>query len=257
METVSAIIYNYKENALKVNLKGNPYKMISHPFILLFYLITGKFNEILSFFHKKISEKNFELNDSAQTAPENGFIDDQSKKKEIRYGKKSFSHSGCGLAAVYNAMMLLGLPMPLAEIIRYFEKHGASFFASFGTAPQSAVRFFRKQGVNTESTMNKRKFKELAERSDILLFTIMNDRRRIRSMVHTMCVECLHGRDPLKPAISYIVHNSHGKAEAYECYEDMMYSLGDGEGRAEGVYMLAINRTGAGEDPLPDGKNLM
>ena len=226
--------------------------MISHPFILLFYLITGKFNEIISFFHKKISEKNYELNHSAQAMQENDFIDDQSKKEEIRYGKKSFSHSGCALAAVYNAMMLLGLPMPLSEIVRYFEKHGASLFASFGTAPQSAVRFFKKQGIDTERTMNKRKFRELAERSDILIFTIMNNRRRIRSMVHTMCVECLHEgepRDSLSSHVStpsapvrFIVHNSHGRAERYDSYENMMASLGDGNGLAEGVYMLALNR---------------
>ncbi len=226
--------------------------MISHPFILLFYQITGKFNEFFSFFHKKISENNYELNEMADIVTENTFIDDQSKKEGIRYGRKSFSHSGCALAAVYNAMILLGLPTPLPEIVRYFEKHGASFFAAFGTAPQSALRFFRKQGIHTERTMNKKKFKELAERSDILIFTIMNNRKNIRSMVHTMCVECIHEKEtgdgpqshasPLSYPVRFLVHNSHGRAEKYDSYENMMASLGDGNNLAEGVYMLAIKQ---------------
>lgn len=208
--------------------------MISHPFILLFYLISGKFNRLLSFFRKKKSEKNYIHNEGTRLVSENGFIDDQSKESAIKYGSKNFSHSGCALAATYNAMKLLGSPMALSEIVRYFEKHGASFNARFGTAPQSAVRFFRRQGFNTEKTSNRKRFKDLAERSEIFLFTIMNDRSRIRSMLHTMCVEHSHH--------GYIVHNSHGRAEKYRDYEEMMHCLGEGEGRAEGVYMVAVSR---------------
>lgn len=224
-------------------MKGKRSSMASHPFILLFYLISGKFNRLISFFHKKKSEKNYSHNKSTRLVSENGFIDDQSKESAIKYGSGTFSHSGCALAAIYNAMKLLGSPMALSDIVRYFEKHGASFYASFGTAPQSAIRFFRKQGIHTRWTASRKRFKDLAESSDIFLFTIMNNRHRIRSMLHTMCVECIHENGPQTPSpwsTSFIVHNSHGKAERYESFEEMMQNLGDGEGRATGVYMVAV-----------------
>ena len=221
-------------------MKGKRSAVASHPFILLFYMISGKFNRLISFFHKKNSEKNYSHNESTRLVSENGFIDDQSKETEIKYGSKTFSHSGCALAAIYNAMKLLGSPMALSDIVRYFEKHGASFYASFGTAPQAAIRFFRKQGIPVKWTASRKRFKDLAESSDIFLFTIMNNRRRIRSMLHTMCVECLHENGPQTPSPRFIVHNSHGKAESYQSFEEMMQHLGDGESRAEGVYMVAV-----------------
>ena len=232
--------------------------MISHPFILFFYFLTEKINRIFSIFHKKAREKNYLANKDARGEEENVFLDDQSAETLLLYGRKPFSHSGCGTAAVFNALLSLGIPMPLPDVIRYFEKRGASMFGSFGTAPQSAFRFFNDRlrplsetpespGFTVKKSADRREFKDLAESSDVLILTIMNNRKKIRSMLHTMCVERIadygdQKDSSVEKSSRYIVHNSHGRAEIYPGYEEMMSSLGDGEGRADGVYMVAITK---------------
>ncbi len=231
--------------------------MVSHPLILAFYRITGIINLVLSVFHKKTTIKNYENNNNVELKLEEGFIEDQRREEGLRYGSFSFSHSGCATAAVFNALYILGIPQPLPSIIRYFEKHGASSFARFGTAPQSAVRFLKKKGLKVKKTASSRRFKELAESSDVILFTIMNDRKRLRSMLHTMCIERRQGDGSPSPSprrqgdgspspspvSDFIVHNSHGSAETYGSFNEMMASLGEGNGSASGVYMIGINKS--------------
>lgn len=209
--------------------------MVSHPLILLFYRISGLINLVFSVFRKKTTKNNYENNKNVELKLEKGFIEDQRQENRLKYGFFTFSHSGCATAAVFNALLSLGIPEPLPDIISYFEKRGASFYARFGTAPQAALRLLKKKGLKTKKTASSRRFKEVAESSDVILFTIMNDRRRLRSMLHTMCIE-------RKTPSSFTVHNSHGKAETYESYEEMMASLGDGNGAASGVYMIGIDR---------------
>ena len=225
--------------------------MVSHPFILFFYILTEKINRILYIFHKKIILKNYEINCNAGRFEESVFLENQSGISEMYYGSKSFSHSGCGTAAVYNALLSLGIPMPLPEIIRHFEKYGASVFAAFGTAPWAAIRLLSKKLTPEmfEKCADRRRFKDLAESSDVLIYTIMNNRRKITRMLHTVCVERVSsdGHKSLSPCDNapgsrFIVHNSHDRAETYSSYEDMMYSLGDGGGMADGVYMVGIRK---------------
>ncbi len=228
--------------------------MASHPFILAFYGITAFFNRLFFLFHKKVMEKNYENNKNASIALTDGFIEDQDRSSGLKYGRVSFSRSGCGTAAVFNAFVSLGLPVPLPDIIRYFEKYGASLFAFFGTSPRSAKRFFERAGFKTRSTASRRKFRELAEDSDVFLFTILNNKEKITDMLHTLCVETKRteadpvssGNSPVspgdRPPVSFIVHNSHGTAEIYGSFEEMMCSLGRRDGRASGVYMVGINK---------------
>ena len=73
-------------------------------------------------------------------------------------------------------------------------------------------------------------------------------------MLHTMCVETKKtGADPGsfettpvstvdRSGVSFTVHNSHGKAEVYGSFEEMMHSLGRRGGRASGVYMVGIKK---------------
>ncbi|MBQ9549755.1 MAG: hypothetical protein IJU87_02990 [Lachnospiraceae bacterium] len=219
--------------------------MATHPFILLFYAVSGFLNTMIGIFHKKTTENNYFINKSYTSSGENVFIEDQNEKKELRYGSKSFAHSGCGAAAVYNALKILGHPLPLADIIRHFEGHGASFFAAFGTAPQAAAKYLRSLGFFVENTSNRKKFKELAECSDVMIFTIMNNRSSLRRMLHTMCIE----RIPENPSVSlegsshrFTVHNSHGRSENYVNFDEMMLHLGDGSGLADGVYMAGVRK---------------
>ena len=213
--------------------------MASHPFILLFYALSGSVNSLMGIFHKKTIEKNYFINNSCKNSDNIEIIEDQTRETGLKYGKKTFSHSGCGTAAVFNALLILGIPVPIADIIRHFEQHGASMFASFGTAPQSAVKYLKKHGLHIEKTSNKEQFEALAERSDILIFTIMNNRKSIRRMLHTMCIE--------RNNSTYTVHNSHGRCEKYKSYQDMLFHLGDGNGKAEGVYMIGVTDRGRRE----------
>ena len=240
-------------------------RMASHPFILLFYAVSGFLNTLMGIFHKKTTENNYKINKSYTSSRENVFIEDQNEEKNLRYGSKSFAHSGCGTAAVYNALLLLGKPQPLAELIRHFEGPGASFFAAFGTAPQAAAKYLRSLGFFVENTSNRKKFKELAECSDVMIFTVMNNRRSLRRMLHMMCIERIpdvpsaspaSGADRHSASLSsgvdstetcqasprFIVHNSHRRSENYVNFDEMMSNLGDGDGLADGVYMVGVRK---------------
>ena len=230
-------------------MKGK--SMVSHPFILFFYFLTEKINRIFYIFHKKMIMKNYELNRNAGHSREIVFLEDQSGMNGMYYGSKNFSHSGCGTAAVYNELLSLGIPMPLPDIIRQFEKYGASMFAAFGTAPWAAARLLSEKLMPemVEKCADRHKFKDLTERSDIFIYTVMNNRRKITHMLHTVCVERVSsdGHKSLTPGdhasgSRFIVHNSHDRVETYPSYEDMMYSLGDGGGNADGVYMVGIRK---------------
>ncbi len=227
--------------------------MASHPFILLFYWITEKINRIFSFFHKKTTENNYVINKTASAEEENVFLEDQDKETRLKYGSKSFSHSGCGTAAVFNALLSLGTPVPIADIIRHFEKHGASLFAAFGTAPQSAYRYLKKKGLDVRKSASRKNFRSLAESSDIIIFTIMNNRKKITRMLHTMCVERIPSltSETDQGTGTFIVHNSHGREERYGSYDEMMACLGDGNGKADGVYMVGIRKEPGQTQPFP------
>ncbi len=85
----------------------------------------------------------------------------------LRYGFFPASYNGCGVAATYNAALLLGAPVPPAEIIREFEWHGALLCGLFGTLPHAPRRFLRRRGFHVAKTRRRREFDRLARKAPV------------------------------------------------------------------------------------------
>ena len=89
----------------------------------------------------RLIEKNRQLN-------VNGFIFSQRSKAvaNMRFGLKPIWYNGCGIIAVYNALLLLGFQFDLRNIADYFERRGKMLWGLFGTKPWSIGGFFKKNG---------------------------------------------------------------------------------------------------------------
>ena len=88
--------------------------------------------------------KNFKSNNLVKI-PE-GYLNGQScgDLAPMKYGSTTVDNAGCGPLAVYNAMLYLGKPTTLPEVLRELEIYAAPIGARFGTsAILMMIYFFR------------------------------------------------------------------------------------------------------------------
>ena len=71
---------------------------------------------------------------------------EQEKLSPLPFGLGSMGRNGCGAAAVYNALILLGERPSLRELIYSLERKGAAFFGLAGTTPSGIRRVFSDRG---------------------------------------------------------------------------------------------------------------
>ncbi len=70
----------------------------------------------------------------------------------MRFGVKPMSYNGCGLIAVYNALILLRRPDTLQNIADYYERHGRWIMGLWGIRPDRITDFLKLKGFNIENT---------------------------------------------------------------------------------------------------------
>jgi len=70
---------------------------------------------------------------------------------KLKYGSKTFKYSGCGPIATYNALLTLGVHMPIQEITRHYEINGIMGGGRFGTSPLAIDKFFKDRGYSVET----------------------------------------------------------------------------------------------------------
>ncbi len=101
--------------------------------------------------------ENYEENRRLET-PDMGYIYGQAVCPPFLLGKKRFSGVGCEIAAVYNALRLLGQDVSLSEILRSFEEAGYVMRGfvpgDMGTDPFSLGEFLDRRGVKNVSYTN-------------------------------------------------------------------------------------------------------
>lgn len=73
---------------------------------------------------------------------------------QVYYGWRRVKHNGCGLLAAYNALGLLGKPLPFGQIRRYFHRRWRPRF--LGTNAYELRRFFQRQGLPVQVTRDPR-----------------------------------------------------------------------------------------------------
>ena len=83
-----------------------------------------------------------------------GFIDDQKNgiASKLRYGINTISPVGCGCVATYNALLMLGNPIELCDIIREIETNKPLYYGLYGTHIGNIGRFLATKGYNITVT---------------------------------------------------------------------------------------------------------
>lgn len=137
-----------------------------------------------------------------------GFIEEQSRWKSQRFGKKSvMSGVGCEVMATYNALLDLGeQPDPveqMSELIGYYEKRGAALMGRFGTAPHFVGKYFRKKGYEVHKSYSRKRevINRLGERADSVIVSFYNNKKDLMYGVHTICISKRDGK--------YYLHNAY------------------------------------------------
>ncbi len=188
---------------------------------------------------KMLMEENHRINEAAfrNHSLKDGFIEDQAKYTDMRYGTQTVQYSGCQVIAVFNLLRAIGRSTPFTELLRIFEADGVIFGGEFGTAPKAAAEFLRKNGLIVETSFKEAEFPEIAEKSRAMILTAYNDGQDIMKMAHTICVT--------KEKDGYRPHNSARSGITYANIIDLIREI-DGGTRGKGIFLIGVN--------FPEGK---
>lgn len=85
-----------------------------------------------------------------------GYIVDQTRVTDVRYGCRLSSQNGCGWIAVFNLLRCLGDPVPHEEIVAALSKH-ALLRGMLGTSPLRVKRYLKQRGHATRLYAGKRR----------------------------------------------------------------------------------------------------
>lgn len=139
-----------------------------------------------------IARRNLALN---RQVPVSGLINGQglSPVKDMRYGIVDIARSGCGVIAVYNALMLLGSPHRFHDVIAWGDKKASAAFGLLGTLPWKARSLFQRLGYAVTAVTDQGLFDRHARRADVCLFTYWNRKGSVRQGMHTVCLQYRSG----------------------------------------------------------------
>ncbi|SKB55543.1 hypothetical protein SAMN06296386_102101 [Lachnospiraceae bacterium] len=181
---------------------------------------------------QSIIDENLRINERSfkNHVLKDGYIEDQEKYTDMRYGTQTVQYSGCQVIAVFNLLRAIGRSIPFTELLSIFEKDGVLFGGEFGTSPKAAAEFFTRIGLGVETSFNEEQFSEIAERSKAMILTAYNDCTDIMKMAHTICVT--KSKDGYRP------HNS-VKSRDYESIIDLIREINGGE-RGKGIYLIGV-----------------
>ena len=107
----------------------------------------------------------------------------------MRYGVVDIARAGCGVIAVYNALLLLGNPHPFPEVVAWGDRKAAAAFGLLGTLPWKAKHLFRRLGYTVTAVRDEALFDRHAQDADVCLFTFWNQKGSIRQGMHTVCLQ--------------------------------------------------------------------
>ncbi|MBR1862298.1 MAG: hypothetical protein IJ796_10665 [Lachnospiraceae bacterium] len=180
------------------------------------------------------------------------FIENQNDYTDVGYGAKTMQYSGCGVFAVYNALVYLNkktgykktdelkkiLSFPPAQrlsyLIKAFEKNGIVFSGNLGTSPKSIRDFFAKLGLSTVMTSRVSDFDRMGEESDTLILMMYNDRENIFNNVHTINIS--------KDGARFTAHNVYANGRISPPGRTVGETIKNiGNGKAKGICLIGIS----------------
>ena len=161
--------------------------------ILLFYRIVTFFTRVEPQTCKKHAIFYAENNHLKDIESGMNFIDDQNKLNDIPYGHKYMSENGCGVIALYNALIELGVRMTTPSIISIasqFEKKGIVLKGKFGTSPFAVLSYLKSLGlrVNVIKSKNIDKINSFSMNYDVFISVIIFNKHSLLDGLHFVCV---------------------------------------------------------------------
>lgn len=138
------------------------------------------------------------------------YIENQKEWQHICFGKgthHNMSYSGCEVIASFNALKALSgcsSPEQMAQLISYYEAHGAALWGEFGTSPCAVEKYFKKNGFSVMSAYGEDQaaVDEIGRKYRVMIATVYNDRTDIMKQVHTVCITADRGK-------GYVLHNAY------------------------------------------------
>lgn len=108
----------------------------------------------------------------------------------LRYGRVQLplARNGCGLVAIYNAMLRLGKPQTMEDILRDAQRlHLPWLFGLFGTKPSAPARYFRDKGIPFVRVNDAGAFCRALPAADCAVICTWCDKRRHGIHFYTVC----------------------------------------------------------------------
>lgn len=228
-----------------------PRHVSNHIFLMIYH-----FTSLISI-PRKIRDRNYKSNIiqlksmhwDFWTVP-SAYIENQNEWSNIMYGigkHHNMKYSGCEIIATFNALKALigvGSPESMAELIREYEMHGAALGGEFGVSPRAIEAFFRKQSflVTVTDKGDAEALEMVDRRSQVLIAVAYNDANDITQQVHTICITKDVGK-------GYVLHNAyradqHGKYIASAPYVTLSDAIGNmSKYEPKLIYLIGIAGT--------------
>ncbi len=177
--------------------------------------------------------RNYDANRALDISPamdRAGMLNGQGRDglKGLAFGFSSVGHAGCESIAVYNALLALGRPRPLAEIIRDMEKGGYLRMGGyFGAAPYFKP-LLRRYGAQSRAVLPGTMARQAEQRTltpgAVFIVTIWNRRFLPNHGLHTFTAVY----DP-EDGADWVVYNRFNSDSAARRYADPQEMLKNGK----------------------------
>ena len=181
------------------------------------------------YFTPRQIRKNFEANRQRDLTPcmdEKGMLNGQDREGlgDLAFGFSNVGRAGCESIAVYNALLALGRPRPLADIIRDMEKGGyLRLGGHFGAAPYFKP-LLRRLGAESRAVLPGSLRRQAAVRSltpGAVFIAVMWNRRYLPNKgLHTFTM--VYSPAPAGDWLVYNRFNSDTAARRYAEPEDIL-----------------------------------
>ncbi len=164
-----------------------------------------------------------------------GFIEDQERQGDLRYGAATMRWSGCGPIAAANAVHALGGQAFLPDVIRELARDGAVFLGAGGTSPYAVRDYLAKQGAHVTLSTDESEFDAMLAGGDVFILLFHFDRKK-RLNLHYVCLT--------RQKDGFAVHNLTGRGKAAFVrgnFEEMLAAMTGGKGRS--VLLMKVSGT--------------
>ena len=196
------------------------------------------------FFSQKQVQTHYDRNlrrDLIGVMDPDGVLNGQGREglEDLSFGFSRVGRAGCESIAVYNALLALGRPQPLADIIRAMEKGGyLRLGGHLGAAPYFKP-LLRRMGAESRTVLPGSLKRQAAVRSltpgAVFIVTIWNRRFLPNKGLHTFTV--IYSPSPAGDWLAYNRFNSDKTARRYAEPEDMLKN-GDHTGAFLVIYRI-------------------